>query len=534
MADDKADSSPEARRDSASPEHALGEDYEMLANTDNTTPAPAEPSTALQPPSETRVRQAGRPTKRQRTLPGEQTPTMAPIPEHDGDHEGTVVSDQREQDSARKAFIKQFGAEKGLTAAVLESIWNARKHGYHKPYDAPFAKFRTFFTQSRPACPFRPDTIQPGDVIGFLSQMQEEGSNHGSIKDASASIATAISQATDGAINIGRKDSVIAFLKSVRIHQPVGPRRKRIPDGYEDVARLYEEAWSFGPNDALCNRHLQDKLVLLLMVDTAARPSDIKQLYRVTEGAQRQIIFNGKDMMIRYFYSKEVDPGSARQNSSNTYFSSWVPVFGTTPVEINTVEVMKDFLRRTTNAQLYQQVHVPQLEQTCQPLVFSTSRQGKMKAASVDYISHIVRDAIIRMEMGSMQTAHIRGASTSKVVQLVPTAEAAIMKLGRWTTPYTFRNHYQAPVRGTWQEVPEELKQNTQMILRWGFQKTPPKGVSAADYAKGPKFWVGKVIRNLGHIVSFDLDTGLYKVDNPAAEYLHWTLMLAISAARIK
>ncbi len=72
---------------------------------------------------------------------------------------------------------------------------------------------------------------------------------------------------------------MIAFLKSVRIHQPVGPRRKRIPDGYVDVARLFEEAWSFGPND---NRHLQDKLVLLLMVDMAARPSDLKQLYRVT------------------------------------------------------------------------------------------------------------------------------------------------------------------------------------------------------------------------------------------------------------
>jgi hypothetical protein len=85
--------------------------------------------------------------------------------------------------------------------------------------------------------------------------MQEEGSNHGSIKDASASISTAVSQATDGAINIRKKESVIAFLKSMRIHQPVGPRRKRMPDGYGDVARLYEEAWSFGPNDALCNRH---------------------------------------------------------------------------------------------------------------------------------------------------------------------------------------------------------------------------------------------------------------------------------------
>ncbi len=77
---------------------------------------------------------------------------------------------------------------------------------------------------------------------------------------------------------------MIALLKSVRIHQPVGPRRRRIPDGYGDVARLYEEAWSFGPNDALCNRHLQDELVLLLMLDTEARPSDVQNLYHVVEG----------------------------------------------------------------------------------------------------------------------------------------------------------------------------------------------------------------------------------------------------------
>jgi hypothetical protein len=131
-----------------------------------------------------------------------------------------------------------------------------------------------------------------------------------------------------------------------------------------------------------------------------------------------------------------------------------------------------------------------------------------------------------------MQTAHIRGAATSKVVQLVPTAEAAIMKLGRWTTPYTFRNHYQAPVQGTWEEVPTQLHTNAQMILRWGFQPTPPPGVSAKDYVKGPQFWIGKIIRKLGKIVSFDLETGLYRIENPPAEYLHWTLMNAIAEAR--
>ncbi len=145
------------------------------------------------------------------------------LPDAVPDPAQTNVTIPTSTDSERKSFIKTFGAEKGLTVPVLESIWQARKHGYHKPYDAPFSRFRAFFNETRPLCQFRPDTIQPGDVIGFLRRMQEEGSNHGSIKDASASISTAVSQATDGAINIGKKESVTAFLKSVRIHQPVGP-----------------------------------------------------------------------------------------------------------------------------------------------------------------------------------------------------------------------------------------------------------------------------------------------------------------------
>ncbi len=138
---------------------------------------------------------------------------------------------------------------------------------------------------------------------------------------------------------------------------------------------------------------------------------------------------------------------------------------------------MRDFTSRCTSRNYNRCVN-----RWCSPL---HAKANSKLQASVDYISHIVRNAIIRMRIGDMQTAHIRGASTSKVVQLVPTAEAAIMKLGRWTTPYTFRNHYQAPVQGTWAEFPTRLQQNTQMILRWGFQPTPPQGVSATDYVKG-------------------------------------------------
>ncbi len=157
----------------------------------------------------------------------------------------TVARGPREADSERKVFIKNFGAQQGLTVPALEAIWQARKHGYHKPYDAPFVLFKEFFDKIRPLAPFSPDKIQPGDVIGFLRKMKEEGSNHGSTKDASASISTGVGRVTDGAINLGKKESIINSLSLRRYgstNQPVGPRKKRIADGYGDVARLYEES----------------------------------------------------------------------------------------------------------------------------------------------------------------------------------------------------------------------------------------------------------------------------------------------------
>ncbi len=89
------------------------------------------------------------------------------------------------------------------------------------------------------------------------------------------------------------------------------------------------------------------------MVDTAARPSDIHRLFRTTTGRNSQIRFEAKDMFIRYFWSKEIDPGSSRANSTNIFFSKWVKVCGTVPLVTDTVETMKAFLQRTSDPELY-------------------------------------------------------------------------------------------------------------------------------------------------------------------------------------
>jgi hypothetical protein len=198
------------------------------------------------------------------------------------------------------------------------------------------------------------------------------------------------------------------------------------------------------------------------MVDSVARPSDIHRLFRTMQGRNSQIRFEANDMFIRYFWSKEVDPGSSRSNSTNIYFSKWVKIHGTVSASTDTVETMKAFLRRTTDPELYATVFIPELQIASQPLVYARWQHGRLQPASVDHISNIVKRAIRDKKMARMMTAHIRGASVSKIVQLVPELTDQALSLGRWTTPNTFRNHYQAPVLGTWSKVPKSICDNPQ------------------------------------------------------------------------
>jgi hypothetical protein len=186
---------------------------------------------------------------------------------------------------------------------------------------------------------------------------------------------------------------------------------------------------------------------------------------------------------VRYFWFKEVDPGSSRSNSTNIYFSKWVRIHGTVPKVTDTVDtIMRTFLQRTSDPELYATVYIPELQISAQPLIYAHMEHGKLQHSSVDHISNIVRHAICDKQMGTMMTAHIRGASVSKIVQLAPSLTDQALALGRWTTQHTFRNHYQAPVLGTWAPLPKSLLSNPQQVLRWGWTPTPPDNVSVAEY----------------------------------------------------
>ncbi len=217
------------------------------------------------------------------------------------------------------------------------------------------------------------------------------------------------------------------------------------------------------------------------MVGTAARPSDLHRLFRTTTGRNSQIRFENKDMFIRYFWSKEVDPGSSRANSTIILFSKWVKVCGIMPKLTETVETMKAFLQRMSDPALYATVYIPELNLSAQPRIYARLQDNKFQQSSVDHISNVLKRAIKDRPMSSIMSAHIRGASVSKIIQLVPALTADALSLGRWTTPAMFRNHYQTPVIGTWAPVPASIRTNPQQVLRWGWTPQPPTDVTIAE-----------------------------------------------------
>jgi hypothetical protein len=415
-----------------------------------------------------------------------------------------------------------------MDPASFDEIWKVTKNGYNKAHDPHFLRFRVDFLTHSPAIRFNPTGIQPGDLVGFLRREHDRGAAHPSLKDAAASVSTACAQASDGLAQLGSQTSVISFLKYVKQHEAPDRRERMLV--YPDVARLIQIAWEFGPNGNINLEQLKRKLLILLMVDTAARPSDVWRLNATVVGKYRQIEFVGdRDARIRYYWPKEVDPFSSRTNATNTWFSQWVPIQGTVPASTDTVACLREFMQRSSDPEQYEPEYIPQIAASVQPLIFAKTTQGVRRKCSVDHISKVIQRAISQAGITTMKPRHLRGASTSKIVLLSPEATPVATKLGRWTTAKTFLQHYNAPVDLlTLTPRPDSMATQGQQLLRWGWKPTTPPAITAEEYDEPFDFWIGKYIRNLGRVSKFD--NGKYTVARK--QVAHCELMGLISKAR--
>ena len=437
---------------------------------------------------------------------------------------GEVVHD-------RRSFIRKFGLREGISSTVLERGWAAFKSGYIKKYDPHFERFGRWWTDTHQPGRFSPNGIRAGVLADFLQAENRRGVRHASLKDACASVSVACMEASGATVNLGANHCVTRLMKDIRLREaPQGRKHEMQRKGVGDVVLLLQEAYLYGPNEALCLGHLKEKLLLALIVDTGARPSDIHRLFRIRSGHNSQIKFTTKDgaecMEVRYFWPKEVDPFSSRSNSTNVWFSSWVTVFCSKPKEACSHCIMKFFLEASSDPNDYASVHIPELEMDAQPLIWALRRKGKLQRASVDHISNVVDDGLKASGLSHMSCQSIRGATTSKIVQCAPTFRPEVLKMGRWTTDETFKKSYETEVVRV-PRLDDECASSCQQILRWGFDPPLPRGISLEDYVKLPDHGVGRTF-SCGKILKFDDGVFSVRKSRKVSSLFHFELMQAI------
>ena len=105
------------------------------------------------------------------------------------------------------------------------------------------------------------------------------------------------------------------------------PTRRRGTGECSDMALLYNEMWLCGPTRAMTVGQRKKRVVALLAADSAARPSDIARLFRVYDTWKQQIVFTDWGCRIRFLYTKEIVPGSSRDNSSAVFTIYYIYIY---------------------------------------------------------------------------------------------------------------------------------------------------------------------------------------------------------------
>jgi hypothetical protein len=344
-------------------------------------------------------------------------------------------------------------------------------------------------------------------------------------------------------ISIGRRPLVVDFMEGAK-RNAVQSHKKQLLLHYPDPATILANVWLFGPNENLGIGLLRHKLVALLFIDLAFRPSDIKNLFRLhadKDGSNASLDVSADpkhQSRIRPFYPKEVKIGSSRKNSSNRVWGQWCSLPLTIPKELCTRTTLLAYLDRTNELDIVPFQDLRQLNCKARPLIHGAMwKDGVLQPPSIDYLSHLMKDLMLEIGIKDMDTRNIRGMSVSKVAQVAPTLLPEAIRMGRWTTPKTFADNYQKPVRCVSKRpLPDAVlkSKNLQQILRHGLSLKPPTNVSLGDFVRHHSHWINKKLPGVGTVRSFS--EGIYSVqsDNTTKRFTHFELFSAYAGSSSK
>lgn len=238
---------------------------------------------------------------------------------------------------------------------------------------------------------------------------------------------------------------------------------KQKPATYFSVFQLFQHVSTMTTNDETCSlQQLRDKLIVLLTIDCMARISDIETI------ARESLTANDEKAQFHFYFTKE--------EKGPREIPAYVMACPQNPL-ICTVTVLRHYVARTAGLpiqQIERKINGRMVQRT--PLLLAEHKtDGVYLPIGRDRIRNIAKTAMLAIGVNGWKPHGIRGASSSKVVNLMRSRRPDVCMRARWASEKTFMSSYFKECHYNEANRPEFRDWSLERILR--FQATRVGGL---------------------------------------------------------
>ena len=356
---------------------------------------------------------------------------------------------------SRSAAIRQQLRARKLPQAAIDLWFKRLKGGEHGPtnrnHDRIWKDYATWVAFRR--C--NPYDFDINHILGYVTEViiMERKNAAGSARTfiSMCSITRSVWFPNEPALT--DNPTIKAIEKGIVKTRGAAVRQK--PATYFSLYQVFNWLKSLTNNDRECKIDiLRDKLVVLMMLDGMARASDLSTITRDA------ITFTDSLVQYSYYFTKEAKAPMEKATIINAYPEDR---------RICTVTVLKIYMERTKDYRIRRVKHmIAGTDQWRTPLfVADYKTEGKHQPIHNERISKIALRALHGSGAVEWTSHAIRGATTSKCVNLLSSTKPRVCKRARWATDETFIKSYFKECHYILAEDPRFRDMTLEQVIRY-------------------------------------------------------------------
>jgi hypothetical protein len=345
---------------------------------------------------------------------------------------------------SRSATIRQHLQMQGFSDESVNIWFNKNKGGEHGAtnigHDKMWAKYSSWVIANGG----RPYNFDVADIINYLTKVMIADRHN-----AASRCKTFISMcSTTHSVWFPESASLSTntLIKGIRkgVERTRSAAKKKKQQTYYSLYKLFKYLETITDNDATAPiDKVRDKLIVLMLIDGMARSSDIASITR------ESISFHDRDtnkVLFNYYFPKEEKSPGEIQSSIGYYPNN---------TKICTMTVMKHYLSRTSELKIEQVDHIINDKIVKRTPLFiwkhkqNQSTYSQLKSERISKIGLMALRACAKQgeskdstSGNEWKTHSIRGAASSKCVNLLPALRPAVCLRARWANEATFMKSY--------------------------------------------------------------------------------------------